>query len=217
MDFKPGDFFVGIIDFFAILMPGALLTYTAKDFAQQQIFGEFLPKLQSESQGWVAFIFSSYLLGHFIFLTGSFLDRTLYDRFRKRWLIENDDRLFKRAQSIKEQALDDSSYEEIVNTFKWAKAQVQLFYPTAATEIHRLEADSKFFRSLIIVLCIITFILLYKFAWLAALVSVFLMGLSFVRYADQRYKSTMLAYTCLLVMQHKQNLEIALKAAEKNK
>ncbi len=217
MDFKPGEFFVGIIDFFAILMPGALLTYTAKDFAQRHVFGVVLPSLQTEAQGWVAFIFSSYLLGHFIFLMGSFLDRSLYDRFRKRWLIENDDRLFKRAQNIKEQALGDSPLEEVVNTFKWAKAQVQLFHATAATEIHRLEADSKFFRSLIIVLFIITIILLTKLAWLAALVSVFLMGLSFVRYADQRYKSTALAYTCLLVMQHKQNLEIALKVAEKNK
>ncbi len=30
MDFKPGDFFLGLMDFFTILLPGALLAYWQK-------------------------------------------------------------------------------------------------------------------------------------------------------------------------------------------
>ncbi|MBL8205473.1 MAG: hypothetical protein JNM09_14650 [Blastocatellia bacterium] len=205
MDFKPGEFFVGIVDFFAILMPGALLAYATKDWASQKLFGPILPKIEGEVQGWVAFILAAYLLGHFIFLLGAVLDRYLYDPYRKRRLRENHDRLFKRARLLKRRALRERCKAPVLNTYKWARTNVQLFQPAAAVEIHRLEADSKFFRSLVVLLFLLTLFLLYKGALLALAMSSGLMLLSFIRYADQRYKSTQLAYTCLLAMDHRKS------------
>jgi len=31
MNFEPQKFFIGLVDFFSILMPGAMLTYLGKD------------------------------------------------------------------------------------------------------------------------------------------------------------------------------------------
>ena len=64
MGFKPEDFFVGVIDFFAILLPGAVLSFVMIDFAHGHVFGNVLPSIRTEGQGWVLFAFSSYLLGH---------------------------------------------------------------------------------------------------------------------------------------------------------
>lgn len=214
MDYKPGDFLVGIIDFFAILLPGALLAFATKDLALTHIFGPVLPAIQGEAQGWAAFIFASYLLGHFMFLVGSYLDKKAYPPYRKRFLTRDSDRTYERAKAIKENHLNDQE-AEVVNPFKWARASVQLLYPAAAVEIHRLEADSKFFRSLIVVLLLTCPILVYKWAWIELGACIFLIVLSFVRYADQRFKSTQLAYTYLIALekiskheldQHKQGL-----------
>ena len=205
MDFKPGEFFVGIVDFFAILMPGALLAYATKDFAKQHIFGPILPPIQGDVQGWVAFILAAYLLGHFIFLSGAVLDKYLYDPYRKRHLRENHDRLYKRARLLKRRALREQRKADVLNTFKWARTNVQLFQPAAAVEIHRLEADSKFFRSLVVLLFLLLLFLSWNGTFWATAISLGLMLLSFVRYADQRYKSTQLAYTCLLAMEQQKS------------
>src|SRR5256885_4363402 len=80
MDYKPSDAFVGMLDFFAILLPGALLTLIVMVPARRYLFdGNILPPLQGEAQSWVAFVFASYLLGHFVFLLGSHLD-SFYDK-----------------------------------------------------------------------------------------------------------------------------------------
>lgn len=240
MDIKPGELFVGIIDLFAILMPGAILSYAAKDFATREIFGKIFPPLQTETQGWVVFIFSSYLLGHFIFMMGSFLDSLLYDALRKKWLDRNEDALYHAASQTKTEvmpaplvkeeinpqqnqqlSIEENKVKEIINTFKWAKANIVLFHPAAAMEIHRLEADSKFFRSLVIVLCLLFFYLLLqgnsyqlsgqhsylffgKRVFFTSSAILLLIMLSVYRYAEQRYKSTETAYTYLLAMHSKQ-------------
>jgi hypothetical protein len=201
MDYKPNDFLVGVIDFFAILLPGAMLAFVFKDLALNHVFGTFLPSITGEAQGWAAFLISSYLLGHFLHFAGSYLDTSLYDRYRAKVLTgDGRGRVFECANKIKMEHVQNNPDAGAVNTFKWARASVQLRYPAAATEIHRLEADSKFFRSLIVVLCLFSIALIYKMAWAQVAGCLVLMGLSFVRYADQRFKSTDLAYTYLIVL-----------------
>ena len=70
---KPADFFIGVVDFFAIILPGALLSYLALDAATQHVIGPITPALKDATQGWVAFALSSYLLGHFASLIGAFI------------------------------------------------------------------------------------------------------------------------------------------------
>ena len=83
MVYKPGDYFVGVVDFFAILMPGALFSFLLLRLASKYHFGPILPKAWGAAEHWVTFIFASYLLGHFISLLGANLDG-IYDRtYRK--------------------------------------------------------------------------------------------------------------------------------------
>src|SRR5260370_550536 len=58
MDYKPGDFFIGVIDFFGILLPGAVLLF---------LRGQWLSQILGLNQTmWVVFFFASYVLGHFL-------------------------------------------------------------------------------------------------------------------------------------------------------
>ena len=71
MNFEPQKFFIGLVDFFSILMPGAMLTYLDKDWIAMKLSLESGFSLDSVEMGFVFFVFC-YLLGHFIFLV-SFL------------------------------------------------------------------------------------------------------------------------------------------------
>jgi hypothetical protein len=70
MNFEPQKFFIGLVDFFSILMPGAFLAYLGRDL---DISMKLVPAgFRSDSvKSWVVFLFASYLLGHFIFLIGA--------------------------------------------------------------------------------------------------------------------------------------------------
>ena len=70
---KPGDFYVGVLDVFSILLPGAIVTWTVWVWLGQPTY-EFLP--QDDSGKWVAFILSAYAIGHIVFMVASEVDRT---------------------------------------------------------------------------------------------------------------------------------------------
>jgi hypothetical protein len=181
MNFAPEQFFIGVFDFFSIVLPGALLTYLFKDNVGPPFFGDNYQKLAG-TEGWLVFLFSSYLVGHFVFLLGSWLlDDHLYDPIRSatyvrqvrrlakgerlspiwaRWLAA---RLFKRnvdapvhqAEMIKERHLDSLKASSAINTFQWCKPRLALDHSEAMAMVQRFEADSKFFRSFVIVLCVV--------------------------------------------------------------
>lgn len=201
MDYKPNDLFVGVIDFFAVLLPGARFSFALLDVARAHVFGSVLPQIGDGVPAWVAFVFASYMFGHFIFMAGTLLDKRVYDRYRKRYLIRDDDRLYHTAQTIKEMYVGDNADALIMNTFQWAKANVELRNPAAATQIHRLEADSKFFRSLFVVLIFLSVILLWRMSPAGVAVCLVFALLSFLRYAERRKKSTEIAYQYLIALE----------------
>jgi 8-oxo-dGTP pyrophosphatase MutT (NUDIX family) len=178
MSFEPEKFFIGLMDFFAVLLPGALLTYLVKDMVGPSVLGSDYYRL-GETEATVIFLFSAYLLGHFIFLIGAkYLDNDMYDPIRTatregqigrlakgeklpwrltRWLarrlISKDaDRSVRQAVRIKELYLDPVHASSAVNAFQWAKARLTLEHAEAMATIQRFEADSKFFRSFCVVL-----------------------------------------------------------------
>ena len=187
MSFEPQKFFIGLIDFFAIILPGALLTFLVKDRLGESLLGWNYGQLEGTS-AWVVFLTASYLLGHFVFLIGSWLlDDFTYDPMRKasygaqikqlakgkqlspallRWLSriffgKELDLAVKHASKIKEQYLGLEA-SNAVNTFQWSKAKLTLEHPAAIESVHRFEADSKFFRSLVI-LCLLVITVLAPF------------------------------------------------------
>jgi hypothetical protein len=77
MNLVPQKLFIGLMDFFSILLPGALLTYLLMDEAGTVVLGDSYGKLAG-AEAWAAFLFASYLFGYLVFLFGSWLDE-LYD------------------------------------------------------------------------------------------------------------------------------------------
>lgn len=228
MSFEPQKFFIGLMDFFSILLPGALLTYLLKDQVGPLFLGSSYPQLKSTEGGFV-FLFSSYLLGHFIFLIGAWLDE-LYDIFCKytlntqiRELAWNDKLLpeckllrfllwmaFKgernqaveAAKKIKRQYMDSLQADSAVNTFQWAKLHLAEEHPAALATVQRFEADSKFFRSLVVVLLLLLFFAgdwWHSFKFVA--IGVFLLLLAFWRYIEQRHKATNQAYWSIITLE----------------
>jgi 8-oxo-dGTP pyrophosphatase MutT (NUDIX family)/uncharacterized membrane protein len=176
MSFEPEKFFVGVIDFFAILLPGALVTYLCR----QQIACAMSKKNGFQFQtteDWMVFLFLSYLLGHIVFLLGSWLDE-LYDWLRKGTpagqsarlasgknfshqkkqglagflFRRNPDEAVTQAVRIKSRALAALSAQDAVNAYQWCKARLSKDHPPGLVAVQRFEADSKFFRSFAIVL-----------------------------------------------------------------
>jgi 8-oxo-dGTP pyrophosphatase MutT (NUDIX family) len=238
MSFEPQKFFIGLVDFFAVWLPGALLAYLIKDDFIRIVLGDnYRPPEGNE--GWVVFLFASYLLGHFIFLTGSYLlDDKVYDRIREateweqilrlskgekmsnsflrflgRVLIKNDETL-RQVIRIKDAQVDPRIKPAALNAFQWCKARLVLNHPAAMESIQRFEADSKFFRSLVMV-CLIIFILLLADAIylrvygdrLIANVRVFAFCavpvglLAFWRYVEQRLKAIKQAYGYIITLE----------------
>jgi hypothetical protein len=87
MDFKPNEFFLGLVDFIAIFLPGCLLAalLLATEAYAPLFFKEPLYSL-SQNDGsqlafWVCFIFCAYALGNFLSSIASGLD-TYSDKIR---------------------------------------------------------------------------------------------------------------------------------------
>src|SRR5215471_20124810 len=82
---KPGDFLLGVTDVFAVLLPGALAMWLAAQYAPADLSRHLLPGGADADRivDWTVFLLGSYVLGHFVFMIGSRLDR-VYDVWRKR-------------------------------------------------------------------------------------------------------------------------------------
>jgi len=335
MKFDPETLFISIIDLFSIMLPGALATALLKRAVEPILFPSVFPQFTGETAGWAAFLFASYLLGHFIFLFGSFLDDLLYDRllrhardeevsllkaikeridvvnkdgkivlfneisrlaqeaikaskqdqknllekfekafqekcnelrnvtakegrdlaalneikdeirkykywrksfihgvfkwFLRRTFSENPDLALNQALEIKK-VYTPNANRKVVNTFQWAKAHLAIKCPTALVGVQRFEADSKFFRSLVVILVplacwffwkafkespnwllysstgsVKSLLRLSEFKenpnWLLFLSCLVFGVLSIWRYAERRFKATQQAYWFVITVE----------------
>lgn len=223
METKPADFFIGVVDFFAIILPGALLSYLALVALKQHDLGLIKLPLEGTAQGWVAFALSSYLLGHFASLIGAASLDHLYEwTYRRLWTrtwrwgrskpcygyertylrrlcIRSEDQLYKHAGTLKDRALGENN----VTNYKWARMSLRLRNASAMQEIDRLEADSKFFRS-------VTVVILIAFAGAImshmgtrrgmSLSGIFVL-LSFWRFSNLRWKAAEAAYLAIIALE----------------
>lgn len=224
MNLEPQKFFIGLLDFFSVILPGALLTWFVGADMVCWLQGGVSNDSRFADYGLAAFLLSSYLLGHFIFLFGAALD-PLYERIRTGtsegrfdrlargkalpwcltrglawlWLKQDADRAVRLAERIRERYLERVGDDRVVNAFQWCKARLALNAPAALAIVNRFEADSKFFRSLVVLL-----IVLVVWSWLPwdsniqpgamTVVGIALLPLAFWRYFDQRVKATDQAY-----------------------
>ena len=200
---KPGDFLLGVFDFFAILLPGALATWLAVQYIPPPVLAHMLSfGLERQPDAVVlgtAFVVSSYVLGHFVFMVGGHLD-TSYDRWRKRAKPQSRNRTFQAAKRVHETLNKDLLGGEFT-TLKWAKAYVQIKASHARAEVDRLEADQKFFRSLVVVSALFAaHFLLREGAPVAGATAIAMGMFSYRRYIDQRWKMTELTYATAVIV-----------------
>jgi hypothetical protein len=80
MNVDPQKFFIGLMDFLSILLPGALLTWLMTGEVGPVMLGYRYVKLIG-LQAWTAFLFVSHLFGQLVLLLGASLDSRDRARF----------------------------------------------------------------------------------------------------------------------------------------
>ena len=148
MAFKPKDYYIGVVTFFAAMLPGAALIAFSENFWKENIWPNF--SLLTNNVQYMVFLFSSLVLGLFVYLIGSLLD-LIYNPLVKQ-LPKSMQELFNKADSYK------SKESGIGTTYKWAKDVIEAKNDKAITYILLQEAFSKMFRSVFIVLIVLGFI-----------------------------------------------------------
>jgi ADP-ribose pyrophosphatase YjhB (NUDIX family) len=231
VEIEPQKLFVFLIDFFAILMPGAFLSYMLKDpFIEKILCRPHFPLEGAEN--WSVFLFVSYLLGHFVFLFGAQLDK-VYDalaaatrdrqverlaagnalspwpvRFLARvFFKKNTGIALRHAVLIKDRHLSIIGATNAVNAFQWSKSRLAMEQPIALATVQKFEADSKFFRSFVIVL-VLAAVVAYNSNPLLALIGLpAMIFAAFWRYVDQRFKAIEQAYSFVITMEAEESLQ----------
>jgi hypothetical protein len=243
---KPGDFFIGVIDFFAILLPGLLLALFLAADGRMPVDNRLF---------WPCVLAGGYIAGHLLHALGALLDPILYDSIfqadrnpldcplltkRRSDYVHWWDRIWFDVYTYPHRVHQLSAYSaKVVNStpsyrnglplhvfstadlnaiayaenraeakpsgvFQWARAWLRTHSRTATAEIDRLEADSKLFRSLTVVLVPIAVIGWPRSAsslppaWSVAAV---LMPLCLWRYCDLRQKMVRMCYLYFVQLQ----------------
>jgi hypothetical protein len=187
------NFKIYTLDILSILLPGAMFVAILSHFpALVALFNQFFP----ENNSWigdVVYVALAYVSGHFIFFLGSFLDRIIFDTVKR--LIWKDQELLNLVVAYKRKKTGINDVK-ILNAFKWACARLLAEKPDMYSVVERYVAESKFFRSLIIVLAIglVAFISDTRLVVIFSLLGV----LSIVRYLTQRQKSIETAYQFII-------------------
>jgi hypothetical protein len=195
---KPSDLFVGVLDFFAILLPGAIATAILAPRVAPLIVGSLI-QLPADAPGtWAIFLTCAYFLGHLIFQAGSFIDQ-LADQLRAHRKPADNENAYQCATRIKN-ALLVGDEQQAIKTFQWARSVLLVSCPTAAADVHRLEADSKFFRSLLVVCAFSGMVFFIEGNGLAGTVALALALPCSARYYERRLKSNTQAYIHVITM-----------------
>lgn len=195
---KPGDFYVGVLEFFAILLPGSILLGY---LVSQSYFAPaltFFP-LKTEVERYSGFLLGAYTLGHILFFAASYLDEIFYRPLRQMIWPDEDGGAYDLAGKLRRQHVGGDQIKPM-NTFKWAQAYLLQNAPDAAAEVRRYEADSKFFRSLTLLMAIVAGLLAFDGSVVWSMLAGVLCLACYGRYAEQRYKSTDAAYRHVIVL-----------------
>ncbi len=198
MSVKPGDFFIGLVDFFAILLPGAIFTFLLWDVGET-VLSSSLPPLDSSAKAWTAFVVASYVLGHALHQAGSVLDRSYDALYVKGWKRrKGEERLLTRTRELMRGMLGGDA--TMTSAYSWAGSYVRTASDAATRELERMGAESKFFRSLALVLAfaLVTFVVrgLCKEAAGALLLTAF----SYWRFCRRRWDASQTAYEYFILL-----------------
>ncbi len=196
MNFNPSSLYISIVDLFAILLPGAIASLVIYSFFHEPLEG-FLNIAQDNSSFIKGFVllFSSYLFGHFISQISAYMDEWVYDKLKGK--VYDDHKCVKKVLEIRESRYGNELTPVYVNTYKWSVFKLQKEYPEAAAEVERYMADSKFFRSLFVILLVLLVVFWREDCDISLCLFVG-SAFSMVRYFKKRRKATETAYQYII-------------------
>jgi hypothetical protein len=233
MNFKPADFFIGVENFFAILLPGALATYLLQRFFGAELQPLFGAQNSADSMrtvdqtaGGLSFLFIAYGVGHVTSAVGGLLDELIFNFLHDKILRPEKEQLLNQLigqahQILQKQFLLEGNkdscsptqaplkYLKGVHTWQWAAMLVNLQQPEAGAELARIKADAKFLRNLIPVLvfsCYVTWRLPYA-SYILTLLHLSVIAILSIRCIFLRRKYRKLAYCYLVAIQRMKSKE----------
>jgi hypothetical protein len=212
---KPSDFFIGVVDFFAVLLPGAALVCLLRPVVVADTPMGWLPA--TPTQGWVMFLVLAYIAGHFLHALGSWLlDKYVYGEFylprvrsshAQAAKLKKDDFALEKHKKAAETLLarvrlTTKADSTGTNYYDWCLSDVRANSPAGAIEVDRLQADSKFFRSMVFVFLVAALVSLGQTqapVWVSA-VAAALAVFAIWRFCELRWTATKRVYEYYLLL-----------------
>ena len=197
---KPTEFFLGALDFFGILVPGAVLLAailildpgSVKPLVQQ------LPPTGLERTA--ALAVSAYLLGYALHVAGFAIDR-VFDRTQHRFFNRHHGReLYNRVIQLKDAQLSAAD-SPLITGYRWALTNIRSRFPSWGTDVDRMTAHTALFRSMTLIAGFVTLSLLLKRSWFPAFLCAFTTGICLQLYLNLRWRSIRIVYEYYLALQ----------------
>lgn len=148
MAYKPGDFFIGVIDFLAVLVPGLILLMLQGRWA----YAIYPLNNPIANSAWLfSFVVAAYVVGHFLFALGERFVNRFHDRRRKKIDLPEDCQSKLEELNISVGSIDILSADGRNQMYHRAFSLIRLKGGEALSEIERSAANYKLFRSLVLV------------------------------------------------------------------
>jgi hypothetical protein len=213
---KPSDFFIGVVDFFAVLLPGAALVYLLQPLVLTSAPKAWLPT--APTQAWVMFLVLAYIAGHLLHALGSWLlDKYIYGKLYLPRFRSSHARAAKLAKDPSALRKDTHAAETLLarvcltteidstgtNYYDWCLSDVRVRSPAGATEVDRLQADSKFFRSMVFVFLVAALVSFREAALWVSVGALALTMFALWRFCDLRWTATKRVYEYYLLLERR--------------
>ena len=157
MSENPSDYYVGLLDFFGILIPGAvavaLLRLSTHDWMEAvKTRLDLTPPAPI-----AAFVVLSFLTGYLLNVVSVSLDRFTERRQHRAFQRTSGAGVFKRASELRDIHLPAPD-RRLIPTYLWARSSVRALSSAWASEIDRLDAHTALFRSMTLVFALAAFV-----------------------------------------------------------
>jgi len=209
MDFKPSDFFLAIVDFLGVLVPGAVLVYLQAEWICR-IFD--VSPLQAH---WIVFAVAAYLLGHLLLALTDLLEHALNELLPFMRKIRLFPKLHEEAERLEKKSvpfLRSAATSGAATAFHAALSFLRLKHPEAAAELDRHMASYKLLRSLVAVFLfdLVFSIPVWHQTRLRLVVDFSLTLVFFLAFARMRQLAYLLAFQyCILIREQEPILDIS--------
>jgi hypothetical protein len=192
---KAAELFIGIVDFFSTLLPGAFLVASMKAGALQTILGGQDAAVTWHVPPWVLLVAVSYAVGQLLHLAGAKVSGWIYPAIFNHFKPTNYGEISTRAAAVLSRAFPVNVGDEIPRR---SSAVLRIVNPGLALEADRLEAAAKFARGFGVVAVVLAIRGAAHQEWLVLLSWLIVAILSFVRFIDRRLIQQ--RYVCELIV-----------------